>query len=59
VNIVFCMDCNHPIKLESRPKVGDTITCSGCGAELEIINVEPVELDWAYLEPVADDDDWL
>jgi len=49
---VFCIDCEQPIKLDSRPREGECIVCASCGAELEVISVEPVELDWAFLDPI-------
>jgi len=55
---VFCIDCDQPIKLDARPKVGQLITCAHCGAELEVIDVDPIELDWAYFEPEEEDEDW-
>jgi alpha-aminoadipate carrier protein LysW len=48
---VFCIDCDRPIKLESRPTEGELILCPSCGTDLEVIGVDPVELDWAYLKP--------
>jgi hypothetical protein len=33
--------------------VGKQVTCPHCEAELEIIEIDPVEVDWTY-----DDDDW-
>jgi lysine biosynthesis protein LysW len=32
---------------------GEIILCSSCGTELEVINLEPTELDWVYLDPIA------
>ena len=55
---VFCIDCDRPIKLESRPVVGEVIFCSSCGTELEVISIDPVELDWAFLEPIEQEADW-
>lgn len=49
---VFCIDCEQPIKLDARPREGERIVCASCGAELEVISVEPVELDWAFLDPI-------
>jgi lysine biosynthesis protein LysW len=54
---VFCLDCNHPVSLGSRPMEGQMITCSNCGAQLEVLSLDPLELDWAYLEPVVDDEE--
>lgn len=61
--IAFCPDCEEPIHLSLQPKVGQRITCRRCGAELEVIETSPLELDWAYDGPVEDwdeeeDDDW-
>ena len=53
--IAFCPDCEEPIRLSVQPKVGQRITCRSCGAELEVIETSPLELDWAYDGPV---DDW-
>lgn len=56
---VSCIDCDKPIKLPFRPLLGDIVSCSHCGAELEVIDVNPVELDWAYLGPDEEEDwDW-
>ena len=56
---IHCLDCEYPTKLKWRPKKGEIIPCWTCGAELEIIRVEPLELQWAGLEPAEDDEDWL
>jgi alpha-aminoadipate carrier protein LysW len=50
--IVFCIECGGPIRLDSRPRVGDVVVCTKCGVELEIVGVEPVELDLHALEKV-------
>jgi hypothetical protein len=55
---VFCLDCNHPVSLGSRPVEGQLVTCSNCGTQLEVIGLNPLELDWAYLEPAVDDEEW-
>lgn len=49
---VYCIDCEQPIRLESRPVEGEILLCSNCGTDFEVISVEPIELDWAYLQPV-------
>lgn len=64
--IAFCPDCEEPIRLGVQPQIGQRITCRSCGAELEVIESSPLELDWAYDGPVEDwdgdedeeDDDW-
>ncbi len=56
--IAFCLDCEYKINLGAHPAEGQKVTCSNCGAELEIISSEPLELDWAYLEPAESEEDW-
>jgi lysine biosynthesis protein LysW len=56
--IAFCLDCEHKINLGPRPVEGQKVTCSNCGAELEIICLQPLELDWVYLEPAEGEEDW-
>ncbi len=50
----LCPDCEEGIDLGSRVRIGQRISCPHCGADLEVVEVSPVELDWAY----DDDDDW-
>ena len=59
--IKFCLDCDREIDLGSNPKVEQRVTCPHCGVKLEIINIDPLELDWVYDGPVTDPrefDDW-
>jgi len=37
--------------------VGDEMVCPHCGTELEVVRLDPPELDWSWIEP-ADDEDW-
>jgi hypothetical protein len=37
--------------------VGQEVLCPHCDAELEVIETDPVELDWVYDEYDGDDDD--
>jgi alpha-aminoadipate carrier protein LysW len=53
---VFCIECEQAIELDSQLKEGEIVYCSNCGAELEVINLEPTELDWVYLDPVRSED---
>ncbi len=58
-----CPDCDGKIVL-SIVKLGQKLTCPHCDAELEVISVDPLEVDWAYdwseddeLEE-GDDEEW-
>lgn len=54
---VHCIDCEQPIRLTFKPVVGQIINCSSCQAELEVIGINPLEVDWAYFEP-EEEEDW-
>lgn len=49
-----CVHCKERISLGPRPEIGQRVTCSACQACLEIISVNPIELDWAYDAPVGE-----
>jgi lysine biosynthesis protein LysW len=42
-----CIECDEEIELEGRARIGQKVTCTHCGADLEVVGVDPVELDWA------------
>jgi len=50
---VECPQCEKDVAVGSHPVLGKVIRCDGCGAELEIVWLDPIELDW----PLIDDDD--
>jgi alpha-aminoadipate carrier protein LysW len=62
---LYCPDCDGKIVLNPHAKLGQKLSCPHCEAELEVIGVDPVELDWAYDwswdeddDDEDDDDDW-
>jgi hypothetical protein len=53
---VTCLDCERPFELGFQPVEGQIISCPNCDAELEVINVQPLELDFYYED--WEDEDW-
>jgi alpha-aminoadipate carrier protein LysW len=53
---VFCPDCDGEIIFNPHPRIGQKLTCPHCASDLEVVSIDPVELDWAY--DWSDDDDW-
>lgn len=49
---VYCPDCDEKIVLNPHIKLGLKFICPHCDAELEVISIDPVEIDWVY------DDSW-
>lgn len=50
-----CPDCDQKVTLGSNPQEGQKVMCSNCGANLEVVSLDPVELSWDTGEF---DDDW-
>jgi alpha-aminoadipate carrier protein LysW len=48
-----CISCGHQIPIKGETRMGMKVTCSQCKAELEVVWLDPIELDWPY----EDDDD--
>jgi alpha-aminoadipate carrier protein LysW len=63
---LYCPDCDGKIVINPRVQLGQKLVCPHCDAELEVISIDPVELDWAYDwswdddedEDDEDDEDW-
>jgi lysine biosynthesis protein LysW len=47
----YCPECDAVIKMDN-PREGAKIECPECGVKLEIISVDPFEVDFPF------DDDW-
>ncbi len=55
--VAYCPDCEGKISISSEAAVGQRITCPHCDTDLEVISVEPLELDWAYDWSWEDEDE--
>ncbi len=51
-----CPGCGARIRFQ-QVELGEFVVCEECGDELEVVQLIPVKLDWAYSEPY-DGDDW-
>ena len=56
-NSALCPDCAERIVLRNTIHVGLEVTCPHCDAILEVIDTEPLELDWAYEDDWDDEDE--
>jgi lysine biosynthesis protein LysW len=52
--LAVCPSCGDTMRLTERPHLGERVTCPACQEALEIVELNPVELDWAF----DDDDDY-
>lgn len=54
----YCPQCGGRISLFGSIKIGQRLTCAGCGAELEVIHLNLLELDLVFSEPQPLDEEW-
>lgn len=55
--VADCPECAAPVRFERMPKMGQILACNACGTHLEVIDLEPIELDWP-IDSFEDDDDY-
>jgi lysine biosynthesis protein LysW len=48
----YCADCGGKILLGNSGDLGLKLVCLHCDADLEVISIDPLEVDWAC------DSDW-
>ncbi len=41
----YCPECEAAIEVEDDVEEGATLDCPDCGAKLEVVNTNPIELD--------------
>ena len=49
-----CPECGAEISLESDTEISEIIVCPDCGSDLEVLSLNPVQLDLAPME----EEDW-
>lgn len=42
-----CIECGDELSLYDDIEAGEILDCATCGAELEVLSVDPVEVDTA------------
>ena len=60
ISIADCPDCLTRIRFHTRLMLWQKVTCPECRAALEIISLDPIELDWEYdeIDDNSDHDDF-
>jgi lysine biosynthesis protein LysW len=49
-----CIGCDEELIIAGRLRLGMRVICAHCGAQLEVVSLDPLEVDWA---DEGDDDD--
>lgn len=51
-----CPECSEEVYVDAESEQGDVVSCDECGTDLEVVGLDPVELD-IYEEDYDDYDD--
>ena len=51
---VLCPSCGNSLRFRKDPRIGSRLTCPSCGTRLEVLRTAPIELDWAFEEPIQE-----
>lgn len=52
-----CPDCEADVHVDTDADKGDIVSCEECGCDLEVVGLDPVELDVVEEENLDDDED--
>lgn len=52
-----CPDCEADVHVDTDADKGDTAVCDECGTKLEVVGLDPVELDIVEEDDLADDEE--
>jgi alpha-aminoadipate/glutamate carrier protein LysW len=56
VPTAVCPECSEKVYVDAESEQGDVVTCDECGSDLEVVGLDPIELD-LYEEKGGDDYD--
>ena len=57
VPIGTCPECDADVHVDTDADKGDVVSCEECGTDLEVVGLDPVELDIVEEESLDDDDE--
>ena len=57
MEVTNCLSCEAEIRLRKPAKIGMLVTCAECGAELEVVWLDPLELDWPFIDDWEEDEE--
>ena len=52
-----CPDCEAEVHVDTDVDKGEVVSCEECGIDLEVVGLDPVELDIVEEDNLDDDDD--
>ena len=51
-----CPECDEEVYVDADSEQGDVVSCDECGADLEVVGLDPIELDLYEGGDDVDDD---
>lgn len=51
-----CPECDEEVYVDADSEQGDVVSCDECGADLEVVGLDPIELDLYEGDGEFDDD---
>jgi alpha-aminoadipate carrier protein LysW len=52
-----CPECDADVHVDTDVDKGEVVDCEECGVQLEVVGLDPVELDLVEEDSLDDDDD--
>jgi alpha-aminoadipate carrier protein LysW len=52
-----CPECDADVHVDTDVDKGETVSCEECGTDLEVVGLDPVELDIVEEEDLDDDEE--
>ena len=59
--VIECIDCGCKSVIKGQIELGQELVCPECETWMQIVSLEPIEVDWIYEEPDDDQEeqeDW-
>ena len=53
----ICPECDEEVFVDAESEQGDIISCEECGTDLEIVGLDPIELDISEEKDFEDKDE--
>lgn len=53
-----CPECEEKVYVDAEAEQGDVVTCEECGTDLEVVGLDPIELDIYEDSGDKSDDDY-
>ena len=54
--LAACPDCGAEIRFRKAAHLGQIVTCYQCDTALEVVSRNPLELDWAFADPLEEEE---